>query len=804
MAATETTFDWMEDEGGEAVAVGESINDNCEMCGSARTEDCREAKANRKMTCTCIACEQDHPWSRYIGRCHACYEATRKAFPMMSWKQVLTKAEVSKDFQVELKNILRAFKKHGQKVKFPVQKVEQLRRNGYVLQRSAIFLDEDELKRDFKTTLKDLQNQGVKIEELFDENGKAVKGICVRDESKPYRKLKIFSEFGASMNEVVHAPENQLRAEQGMEVFDFVNEQRKHPPSAKITIKDLSTLVAKAEEENEERLRERKLADTLSAEAAKTPERPRRGVFNMASPVSGESEKEDEELSACNQDHTPPTESLRLSGANHFDSKATQLVTVSLRAVDNENKGLRLSNMQGQKPVKGRAEAKARAKRPNDVSDAVTTGTGNVHSSIGAPQSAHATSSAAASDLGAATSVVTGANSERSRSPARQKKCSTVGGGARDYKNEALSRLQSLNLTEVLSGKYNQEVYQAKRLMKHKEFDEHCAEGVELNAHLLLCEEAQVLAVDAKDLKKVPEDKRLKAIRTLAKERVQFPQQLQLNLLGIRLSSQLAAKPFSAEAVTSSMEPVTSEFDALCPKFWAVNMDDVTRGPFLQKTVISEILTPLVSQGQPRGNELLELCQLILRRLCSEEVLSTMGLVSAAAARTIRTAVQAILCLLDATVHDVNPLDDLLNATDAVTKPLRLAIVTSKHYSSIEAGIRRAQTASDAFLPQLRGLENELREALAGNTVTNELMEQCATSLPTWKDALREGATTQLEQLVLSGLEQLAATSLNIGSKEALLKQLATSMQALHGSKEQQIKHQKHSPNKLCHLTLGF
>ena len=75
---------------------------------------------------------------------------------------------------------------------------------GYRLEREYVFLDEEDCQREYGLGLKELASQGVKSEELMDERNVPVRGIILRDPSKPFRTLRVYGEFATSMGERLH------------------------------------------------------------------------------------------------------------------------------------------------------------------------------------------------------------------------------------------------------------------------------------------------------------------------------------------------------------------------------------------------------------------------------------------------------------------------------------------------------------------------------------------------------------------------------------------------------------------------
>ena len=173
----------------------------------------------------------------------------------MTFEEIITKAQMNKDFRKQLREMVQV--SSGQKsAVFAKQDVQGVTIQGYVLERALLFMTSD----DFAAENGGMRPKeaGIREETLVDETGSKVCGIILQDESSKLRKLRVYGGWHVQLDEEVHKGDQQLRADQGSEVFDWYLQEacKKLPkgiakPSSAWTVEELKKHVAEKKEQRE-------------------------------------------------------------------------------------------------------------------------------------------------------------------------------------------------------------------------------------------------------------------------------------------------------------------------------------------------------------------------------------------------------------------------------------------------------------------------------------------------------------------------------------------------------------------------
>eukprot|EP00971_Amphidinium_carterae_P052115 1026139-Amphidinium_carterae.2 len=291
------------------------------LSGSRRMQACSQfafeevdwAKVNKK-TGEAVEC-----------RCKLCMNATRAAFPGMSWESILAKAKVNTAFKQQLAEAIRT--KAGGTVSCTPEDVTNSTVVGYLVEREYHLFSEKEFTDIFGMKPGEA---GLLLETFKDERGEDMKGV-VLDDGYCKRKIRLQCMCSIAHSELLHQHQHQhqLRDQQGKDVMDLWTEDlnkcgdrpralRGHKP---LTVEAAQAQVkAKRERQAAEEAEKQRLA-ALAAEAGIVEEQPQ----------EEEEEKEEEE--------EEPLLDLQLDGNDDDDGEFKENATGSTFLLPSQRAG---------------------------------------------------------------------------------------------------------------------------------------------------------------------------------------------------------------------------------------------------------------------------------------------------------------------------------------------------------------------------------------------------------------------------------------------------------------------------------
>ena len=246
--------------------------------------------------------------------------------------------------------MLRTAKGDAPKGGFAKQDVEGQVVSGFVVEHTSLFLSSGEFETHYGVKAKAL---GLKEETILDTNGNSVTGIIVRDESQPWRRLKVFYAMQNFMREMIHAASTQLRPEQAMEALEhqMADSTKSLPksiaqPSLAPTESDIEAAIAKLRKQEEEEAANAeamaKAEDTEVADDSKEEEAPKSpgGLLEMDLQAAASEEEEEEE-------EETPKKMKRTSASGYLGQRLGQHSAAKAKA---KGKPKRQSRQQAKRP----------------------------------------------------------------------------------------------------------------------------------------------------------------------------------------------------------------------------------------------------------------------------------------------------------------------------------------------------------------------------------------------------------------------------------------------------------------------
>ena len=243
-------------------------------------------------TLTMIRSLQDWAWHKYKKngqatgqRCARCVQCLTRAYPLLSWEELLTQKAASPDFSKKLDNLIRNYELVGKLDEWVKEDYQWCTCNEIRVERDFLFFSKDEFQRRFQCTPASLN---IVPEILHDDNGSKMTGYIVRDDAEPLRIKSSYSVKGR-LAQLLQPASMMIRPQQASE-FAAAYEpdaQKLLPkpltrPSDCIALSAIPAMKAKADA-----LREQKEAEE-QALAALVPE----PVPDSSNPVGAEGNQE--------------------------------------------------------------------------------------------------------------------------------------------------------------------------------------------------------------------------------------------------------------------------------------------------------------------------------------------------------------------------------------------------------------------------------------------------------------------------------------------------------------------------------
>ena len=147
-------------------------------------------------------------------RCLRCANVVAKAFPTLSWEQVVSQFGGDPRFESLVRE---AWASHEGKTKaFTPELFEDTNRHGYRVEKSyTLFTQADLSALAPGVTWKDLTGY-IQTDEIVDEKNVRQEGVLLPDDAPP--KVIFFREGYTALQKQIHTPERQLRSAQGEDV----------------------------------------------------------------------------------------------------------------------------------------------------------------------------------------------------------------------------------------------------------------------------------------------------------------------------------------------------------------------------------------------------------------------------------------------------------------------------------------------------------------------------------------------------------------------------------------------------------
>ena len=153
--------------------------------------------------------------------CLACASVQERAFPGVSWSELVGRAKSDPDFAKSIalakQHLLKA--KAGQEPKEWIQEtLDEDTEYSVVVERSLIFLAATEFERLHGCKIPSDQV----LEEITDETGQKVKGLILQDTAAPWRRIRLERRTGLSLHRELGRPADMLRAGQNADLMQYL------------------------------------------------------------------------------------------------------------------------------------------------------------------------------------------------------------------------------------------------------------------------------------------------------------------------------------------------------------------------------------------------------------------------------------------------------------------------------------------------------------------------------------------------------------------------------------------------------
>ena len=432
---------------------------------------------------------------------------------------------------------------------------------GYRLSQSYFFVGEDEVESRFHLKSKDLQKR-LPLETLIDASGEPIAGFIFSDNSM--RKVEFFCDTFTQFQETIFSPSKQLRSQQGQEIASWYRGGlKKALPKAAKSASTLDCIDQIRESlDMERKAAEAKAALETQEEQPVPPPEPPKGVL------------EQKPLEEC-------------------------------ESSDAEVEYAQLQGPQLKQPVQ--KEKKGGKKRRAHEKSAQTGGT---------PSAAPSRRMSRKGPLGAGESVRSGGQISDNASVATSQPAgpaSTARSSDEKIDKAYRKHVEKLDIAGLLSGKpLGIWRHHARReLSGMQRANAGTVETVMLASHLDLYTRAeQILPAN---VKKLTRSTRMSTIEDLLSAGYTIPKHCQGPLLALAVAE--AERDW--EKVLDTMTPVSApgeEFNALAPKLGSSDLSDTDKSKLLHKVFLSDVLVPLLCDGQKAEGDIKTLCAGILRK----------------------------------------------------------------------------------------------------------------------------------------------------------------------------------------------
>eukprot|EP00971_Amphidinium_carterae_P352069 6492411-Amphidinium_carterae.1 len=305
----------------------------CAVCCLREDEGCEWYKHNRKT-------------SAPIGnKCSRCVVATKRAWPLKSWDQLVLEKQASTDMETAINSVLATYDGKGAK-NFVSEEFQYRTWTGLAIERSFVFLKTNEFKEKFGVEGTDI---GLTAENLVDENGQKMSGFMLLEH--PYLRVKTYHNIFGDLAEIFQPAGEQLRSKQATEFAGtYMPDLQKTQPrgvtkaSEAVLLSKLPTMIAEHLEAAKNKAEEeRHAASLVPAEA-------------VAAAEAAEEQGAEEADEDCDDEEDENDES--------DDDQAPLLVSEQLKQNKRKSKGKGKAKGRGKASGRGRAAGGAgRGKR---------------------------------------------------------------------------------------------------------------------------------------------------------------------------------------------------------------------------------------------------------------------------------------------------------------------------------------------------------------------------------------------------------------------------------------------------------
>eukprot|EP00971_Amphidinium_carterae_P342763 6482185-Amphidinium_carterae.2 len=180
----------------------------------------------------------DEPWAKLCkktptgGACKACLAVMRLAWPGETWDAMVLRCKTQQEIAEEVRRA-RAVYIGATKANFMTQDFQVHAEVGVTVERSFVFIPEEDFPTIFKAKLKDMPSLQQHIETHPDELGRPTQGIVIQHPNEPWRVLRMQSAQRSNLTDRYMDGARQIRPQQGAAVQSwYLQDQRAALPKS--------------------------------------------------------------------------------------------------------------------------------------------------------------------------------------------------------------------------------------------------------------------------------------------------------------------------------------------------------------------------------------------------------------------------------------------------------------------------------------------------------------------------------------------------------------------------------------------
>ena len=168
-------------------------------------------------------------WARYDKQtkqpcgmaCFRCDTVVKNSYRLLTFAQVVAKAQVEPEFRKEVKKAVKAAEKtdlRNSSKTFPLQDADCVSHVGYKVAAHLLLLSPEQAETALGMKLADAN---MPLDCFEDEQGKECKGLLIQNPDMPYKTVTVYHTFGSALREHVHSSADQLRPDEGRELHQW-------------------------------------------------------------------------------------------------------------------------------------------------------------------------------------------------------------------------------------------------------------------------------------------------------------------------------------------------------------------------------------------------------------------------------------------------------------------------------------------------------------------------------------------------------------------------------------------------------